>query len=57
MEAAKSQKEPQSVEKSLGYLSWSIKELVVEIKAIKEIMAGYTANMNKFVKDNDECPF
>jgi hypothetical protein len=46
-------KAPQSVEKSLGYISWSLKELVAELKKVNESL-GY---MMKFTKDGEATPF
>lgn len=51
MQESKPQKEPQSVEKSLGYLSWSLKELVQEVKKVNENLQI----MNQVKKD--DVPF
>lgn len=41
------QKQPQSVEKSLGYLSWSLKELVAELKKVNEHLERLVNNSAK----------
>lgn len=47
MEEKKNTKEPQTVEKSLGYLSWSMKELVIELKKVNEHLERLVNNSAK----------